>query len=56
MEVKTAPVNSEETAPVEGPTGWKVVYHCPNPLEDKECFELIRREADHLKLQFDLHL
>jgi hypothetical protein len=36
--------------------GWKVVCHSPNPLEDKECFELIRRETDHLKLQFDLHL
>jgi hypothetical protein len=29
--------------------GWKVVCHSPNPLEDKECFELIRREADRLK-------
>lgn len=25
---------------------WKVGCHSPNPLEDKECFELIRREAD----------
>jgi hypothetical protein len=36
--------------------GWKVVCHSPNPLEDNECFELIRREADRLKLKFDLHL
>jgi hypothetical protein len=36
--------------------GWKVVCHSPNPLEDKECFELIRKEADRLKLKFDLHL
>jgi hypothetical protein len=35
---------------------WKAVCHSPNPLEDKECFELIRREADRLKLKFDLHL
>jgi hypothetical protein len=35
---------------------WKVVCHSPNPREDKECFELIRKEADRLKLQFDLHL
>jgi hypothetical protein len=36
--------------------GWKVVCQSPNPLQDKECFELIRREADHLKLLFDLRL
>jgi hypothetical protein len=36
--------------------GWKVVCHSPAPLEDRDCFELIRREADRLKQQFDLHL
>jgi hypothetical protein len=36
--------------------GWKVVCHSPNPREDKECFELIRKEADRLKLKFDLRL
>jgi hypothetical protein len=35
---------------------WKVVCHSPNPREDKEFFERIRREADHLKLKFDLRL
>jgi hypothetical protein len=35
---------------------WKVVCHSPNPVEDKECFEVIRREADRLKLKFDLDL
>jgi len=35
---------------------WKVVCHSPNPREDKECFELIRKEADRLKLKFDLRL
>jgi hypothetical protein len=30
---------------------WKVVCHSPNPREDKECFELIRKEADRLKLK-----
>jgi hypothetical protein len=36
--------------------GWKVVCHSPNPREDKECFELIRKEADRLKPKFDLQL
>jgi hypothetical protein len=36
--------------------GWKVVCRSPTPLEDKGCFELIRRAADRLKLKFDLHL
>ena len=36
--------------------GWKVVCHSTNPQEDKECFELIRKEADRLKLKFDLRL
>lgn len=36
--------------------GWKVVCHSPNPREDKECFELIREEADRLRLKFDLRL
>jgi hypothetical protein len=31
-----------------------VVCHSPNPLKDRECFELIRGEADRLKLKFDL--
>jgi hypothetical protein len=35
---------------------WKVVCHSPNPREDKECFELIRNEAERLKLKFDLRL
>jgi hypothetical protein len=35
---------------------WKVVCHSPNPRDDKECFELIRHEADRLKLKFDLRL
>jgi hypothetical protein len=35
---------------------WKVVCHSPNPRDDKECFELIRNEADRLKLKFDLGL
>jgi hypothetical protein len=36
--------------------GWKVVCHSPNPLEDKKFFELIRGEADRLKLKFELQL
>jgi hypothetical protein len=32
------------------------VCHSPNPREDKECFELIRKEADRLKQKFDLRL
>jgi hypothetical protein len=35
---------------------WKVVCHSPNPLKDKECFEVIREEADRIKLKFDLRL
>jgi hypothetical protein len=35
---------------------WKVVCHSPNPLKDKECFETIRKEADCIKLKFDLRL
>jgi len=35
---------------------WKVVCHSPNPLEDKKLFVLIRREADRLKLKFELQL
>jgi hypothetical protein len=35
---------------------WKVVCHSPNPREDKECFELIRVEAERLRLKFDLRL
>jgi hypothetical protein len=34
----------------------KVVCHSPDPREDKELFELIRRVADRLKLKFDLQL
>ena len=34
--------------------GWKVVCHSPNPLQD--CCELIRAEADRLRLKFDLNL
>jgi hypothetical protein len=36
--------------------GWKVVCHSPNPRDDKEYFELIRKEADRLKLKFNLRL
>jgi hypothetical protein len=36
--------------------GWKVVCISPNPREDKECFALIREEADRLKAKFDLQL
>jgi hypothetical protein len=36
--------------------GWKVVCLSPNPREDKECFALIREEADRLKAKFDLQL
>ena len=35
---------------------WKVVCYSPNPLQDKECFELIRAEADRLRTKFDLDL
>jgi len=35
---------------------WKVVCHSPHPLQDRECYELIRVEADRLKLKFDLNL
>jgi hypothetical protein len=35
---------------------WKVICHSPNPREDKECFELIRVEAERLRLKFDLRL
>jgi hypothetical protein len=35
---------------------WKVVCHSPNPREDKECYALIREEADRLKAKFDLQL
>jgi hypothetical protein len=35
---------------------WKVVCHSPNPVDDKECFEVIRKAADRLKLKFDLDL
>jgi hypothetical protein len=35
---------------------WKVVCHSPNPRDDKECFVLIRKEADRLRLKFDLQL
>ena len=35
---------------------WKVVCHSPHPLHDRECYELIRVEADRLKLKFDLNL
>jgi hypothetical protein len=35
---------------------WKVVCHSPHPLRDRECYELIRAEADRLKLKFDLNL
>ncbi len=36
--------------------GWKVVCQSPNPLQDRECCELIRAEADRLRLKFDLNL
>jgi hypothetical protein len=36
--------------------GWKVVCHSPHPLQDRECCELIRAEADRLRLKFDLNL
>jgi hypothetical protein len=32
----------------------KVVCHSPHPLRDRKCCELIRAEADHLRLKFDL--
>jgi hypothetical protein len=35
---------------------WKVVCHSPNPQEDKECYALIREEADRLKAKFGLQL
>lgn len=35
---------------------WKVICHSPNPREDKEYFELIRTEAERLRLKFDLRL
>jgi hypothetical protein len=35
---------------------WKVVCHSPNPLQDRKYYELIRSEADRLKLKFDLNL
>jgi hypothetical protein len=35
---------------------WKVVCHSPHPVKDRECYELIRAEADRLKLKFDLNL
>jgi hypothetical protein len=35
---------------------WKVICHSPSPGDDKERFELIRKEADRLKLKFDLRL
>jgi hypothetical protein len=35
---------------------WKVVCHSPHPSQDRECYELIRAEADRLKLMFDLNL
>jgi hypothetical protein len=36
--------------------GWKAVCHSPHPLQDRECCELIRAEADRLRLKFDLNL
>jgi hypothetical protein len=36
--------------------GWKVVCHSPHPLQDRECSELIRAEADRLRPKFDLNL
>jgi hypothetical protein len=35
---------------------WKVVCHSPHPLQDRECYELIRAEGDRLKLKYDLSL
>jgi hypothetical protein len=35
---------------------WKAVCHSPNPVQDKECIERVRTEADRLKLEFDLDL
>jgi hypothetical protein len=35
---------------------WKAVCHSPNPVQDKECIERVRAEADRLKLKFDLDL
>ena len=35
---------------------WKVVCHSPHPLQDRECYELIRAEGDRLKLKDDLSL
>jgi hypothetical protein len=35
---------------------WKVVCHSPHPLQDRECYELIRAKGDRLKLKYDLSL
>jgi hypothetical protein len=36
--------------------GWKVACRSPHPLQDRECCELVRMEADRLRLKFDLNL
>ena len=36
--------------------GWKVACRSPHPLQDRECYELIRAEGDRLKLKYDLNL
>jgi hypothetical protein len=38
--------------------GWKVACRSPHPLQDRECCELnlVRTEADRLRLKFDLNL
>ena len=35
---------------------WTVVCHSPHPLQDRECYKLIRAEGDRLKLKYDLSL
>jgi hypothetical protein len=35
--------------------GWKVACRSPHPLQDKECCEQVRTEADRLRLKFDLN-
>ena len=36
--------------------GWKAVCHTPNPVNDKECIERVRAEAERLRSEFDLDL
>jgi hypothetical protein len=35
---------------------WMVVCHSPHPLQEREYYELVRAEADRLKLKFDVEL